>query len=122
MIACPRSYGITVSKPFTAIDHSKNELSVDPVTGKPMAKDQLMWFIKKGDVILSNEPRIVEESFAKIFSENDLRRGEIPIYAYDDDDIPERFANARNGKFILIGHSSMIYALTCLRINPSSYA
>jgi len=96
MIPCPRSYGITVSKPFTATDHGQNELVMDPVTRRPMAKDQLMWFIKKGDVILSNEPRIVEQSFAKIFSENDLRRGEIPIYAYDDDDIPDRFAHSWN--------------------------
>jgi len=108
MIACPRSYGIIVNKSFTATENIDDDYVVDPLTGKPMAKEQLMWFFKKGDVILSNEPRAVKHSFHKIFSENDLRNGGVPIYAYDADDIPERFAHSRNGKLKFIGRYSML--------------
>ena len=108
MGACPRSYGVSVSESFSEIRHNDQDHFVDPLTKKSMAKEQLMWLIKKGDLILSDEPRVVKQSFTKNFSEMDLRKGTIPIYAYYDDDIPGRFANSQNGKLIFSGHCSML--------------
>ena len=72
-----------------------------------MAKEQLMWLIKKGDLILSDQPKVVRRWFTMNFPENGPRRGTIPIYAYDDDDIPKRLGNSKNGKL----NSSSSYLL-----------
>ena len=111
MSACPRSYGVSVSESFSEIHHGIRDRFVDLITEAPMAKEQLLWLIKKGDLILSDEPKVVTHIFNKSFTETELRAGTIPIYSYDDDDIPERFANSERGKFICVDHSPR--ALTC---------
>jgi hypothetical protein len=97
MNACPRSYGVSVSESFSEIRHHPEDLVVDPITKTPIAKEQLMWLIKKGDLILSDKPEEIIQQFTKNFSETDQRKGEMRIYAYDDDDIPERFSISQNG-------------------------
>jgi len=69
-----------------------------------LAKEQLIWFIKKGDVILSDQPRVVKKWFSINFLATGPRMGRVPIYTYDDDDIPDRFSNAENDL-------SLLYAL-----------
>ncbi|KAH0558449.1 hypothetical protein GP486_004895 [Trichoglossum hirsutum] len=61
-----------------------------------MAREQLLWLIKKGDLILSNEPKVAQQRFTRNFYENGSRKGKIIIYAYDDDDIPERLYNSES--------------------------
>ena len=75
---------------------------MDSTAGKPMAKEQLMWLIKKGDLILSANPAEVKQVFTKAFSETDARNGYLCIYTYGHDDIPNRLANAENGKFNIL--------------------
>ncbi|KAH0538333.1 hypothetical protein FGG08_005068 [Glutinoglossum americanum] len=96
MSACPRSYGVSVSQSFSEIQHDDQDYFVDPLTKTPMAKEQLMWLIKKGDLILSDEPKVVKQWFTKIFSETGPREGKIPLYAYSEDDIPERTFDSQN--------------------------
>jgi len=57
-----------------------------------MAKDQLMWLIKKEDLILSNKPKEVAATFTKNLTETGVKTGTIPVYVYDGDRgrIPER--------------------------------
>jgi len=93
MSACSRSYGVSVSESFSNIRHNVKDHFIHKV---PMAMEQLLWLIKKGDLILSNEPRVVKQNFSKSFSETETRTGTIPIYSYDDDDIPERIAYAQH--------------------------
>jgi hypothetical protein len=107
MSACPRSYGVSVSESFSEIRHDDRDLVLDPLTKTPMAKEQLMWLIKKGDLILSNDPMVVKRGFTMNFSEMSPRKGIIPIYAYDYDDIPPRFCGAKNGRLIFFGHCSI---------------
>jgi hypothetical protein len=63
---------------------------VDPITEAPMAMEQLLWLIKKGDLILSDVPTVVTQIFNKAFSKTEPRTGTIPIYSYDYDDLPEK--------------------------------
>jgi hypothetical protein len=105
MSACSRSYGVSVSESFSDIRHNVKDRSVHPIARVPMAIEQLLWLIKKGDLILSNEPKVVKKFFTKTFSETEERIGTLPIYSYDDDDIPERLANAQCGKLIRYDHS-----------------
>jgi hypothetical protein len=108
MSACPRSYGVSVSESFSEIRHNNRDHFVDPLTKTPMAKEQLIWLVKKGDLILSDETRVVKEWLTVKFLETTERRGNIPIYAYDDEDIPERLSTAQNGRLIFSGHCSML--------------
>jgi len=122
MSACPQSYGVSVSASYSHIEHHSQDQVVDSLTKTAMAKEQLMWLIKKGDLILSDQPKVVRRWFTMNFPEQGPRRGMIPIYAYDDDDIPERLGNSKNGK--LNGSSSHLlpYPNQCLRINCPPYA
>ena len=61
MTPCPRHFGVSVSECFSEIRHPPEDRVVDPVTGMAMAKDQLLWLIKKEDLILSDDPRVVEQ-------------------------------------------------------------
>jgi hypothetical protein len=81
-----------------------------------MAKEQLLWLIKKGDLILSDEPKVVRQIFNKTFSKTEPRIGTIPIYSYDDHYPPERFNEYEHeyGKLIqYIRSDSSPCALTC---------
>jgi hypothetical protein len=97
MSACARSFGLSVNSLYSNITHNTKDRVVDALTNTPMAKEQLIWMIKKGDLILSNEPKTVKSSFSKNFTEQDGRTGSFRIYAFDGDDLPDRLANAQKG-------------------------
>jgi hypothetical protein len=109
MSACSRSYGVSVSESFSETRHDIQDRIVDPITEAPMANEQLLWLIKKGDLILSDEPIVVTQIFNKTFSKTEPRTGTIPIYSYDYNDLPEKIYEFEyeHGKLI---HST--YALT----------
>lgn len=98
MKACPRNYGVSVSELFSEIRHHHDDVRVDPITKKPIAREQLLWLIKKGDLILSDKSQEIKQEFTKIFSPSSVRKGELPIYSYDDDDIPGRLSISQNGE------------------------
>lgn len=87
--------------PFSDITHDVRDRVEDPLV-PIMAKDQLVWLIKKEDLILSNEPKEVTAPFTVNLTETGPRNGTIPIYAYDGDRdrLPDRLANAENGLLI----------------------
>jgi hypothetical protein len=102
--ACPRSYGISVNEPFSNVLHDERDRVVDPINNMIMAKDQLKWLIKKGDLMLSNQPKVTRRWFNISFQEHGPRNGDIPIYAYDFNDLPERCGDSLNGKPIVFSH------------------
>jgi hypothetical protein len=58
----------------------------------------MKWLVKKGDVILSNRPREVSQSFNVEFTAASKKAGSLPIYSYPDDDhIPDTFENRQHG-------------------------
>jgi len=111
MSACARSYGVCIHAPFSEIAHDRRDRIEDTLTTAAMAKDQLMWLIKKEDVILSDKPKEVTATFTKNFTETGARTGSIPIYVYDGDRdrIPDRLANSKNGS--LISFSNLILSI-----------
>lgn len=96
MSACPRSYGISADIAFSEIVHDPAERIRDETTMKDVARDQLKWLIKKGDLILSDQMRAVSSSLKIDFKASQPKRGTIPIFAYDDDDLPDSLTHARN--------------------------
>jgi hypothetical protein len=110
MSACARSFGVSVNSLYSDIDHNPKDQVVDPLTKNTMAEKQLVWLIKKGDLILSNEPKIVKTTFNRNFTEQDTRTGKFQIYAFDGDDLPDRLANAQNGSSFVFLFSAFLSA------------
>jgi hypothetical protein len=105
MKAWSRYYGVSVDEKFSNIRHDVKDLKFDYMTQTWVAKGQLMWLIKKGDLIISDPqmPPVAEYSFDFMFPETHDRRGSIRIYSYDDEDAPENLADAIGGKIHYIG-------------------
>jgi hypothetical protein len=101
MEECVRSYGIRVAEEFSEIRHHEpQDQGRVRVNGTRMAEDQMLWFMHKGDVILSNETREVERIVAVQFSGDDheTRHGTMKIYASDEERPPPRYRPARHGE------------------------
>ncbi|KAH8685431.1 hypothetical protein BGZ60DRAFT_522721 [Tricladium varicosporioides] len=99
MSACPRSYGIAQHVAFSDVESHVNDQIEDPITGSALAKDQLLWLIKKGDLILSSRPKDVTGHVTVQFAESGPRTGSIQIYAYDKEnkgDLPKRLMSCEN--------------------------
>ncbi|KAE8452931.1 hypothetical protein EG329_013203 [Mollisiaceae sp. DMI_Dod_QoI] len=98
MTACDRSYGVSYNAPFSDIAHDREDHYLDLISKTAMAEDQLMWLVKKDDLILSDEPKEATATFTKKVVNKDSTKGTIPIYVYDGcrDRIPDRLADAEN--------------------------
>lgn len=99
MSACARSYGVCPRVAYSEIVHDKRDLIEDPLTTTAMANDQLIWLIKKDDLILSSEPKEITADFIQNFTETSARAGTLVIYAYDGDRdrLPDRLVNSESG-------------------------
>lgn len=97
MTSCKRFYGVSVTEKYSDIRHNEQDRIYDPLTHSSMAEGQLMWLIKKGDLLLTEKPKTVEQMFTYKFPERSIRKGRIKVYTYADDDAPERVSNAREG-------------------------
>ncbi|KAF8851719.1 hypothetical protein BDZ45DRAFT_730704 [Acephala macrosclerotiorum] len=96
MSACPRSYGVLDSTLFSEVDNQSEDRVKDTILNMDMAKDQLRWLIKKGDLVLSNRIKEVSRPFDRMFTEYGSKKGTIPVFAYNYDDLPERYDNSHN--------------------------
>jgi hypothetical protein len=83
MVECPMSYGITMSQPYSSYLHDKADAYRDPFDAKWKARDQMVWLIKKGDVLLSSQPTEAITKFCRRFSLNDPKLFATNLVAYD---------------------------------------
>ncbi|KAF2495164.1 hypothetical protein BU16DRAFT_539159 [Lophium mytilinum] len=98
MKTCPRSYGIVLNETFRGSMFHLEDRYTDTVTGDVKAQGQITWLVKKGDLILSDEGRTSSKEFRVSFQgtvEAGERKKKLSIYEYEDDDLPDRFQNAR---------------------------
>src|ERR1700712_2975095 len=98
MSPCRQSFGITFPEPYSDLKHREEDSYLDPLTKKVMAGGQLHWLIRKGDLILSDQPTTAVKAIQFTFQKHDKIKKELPIYMYPEEDIPERFHNSWNGK------------------------
>jgi hypothetical protein len=102
MEECQRSYGLAVSEEYSAIKHLEpKDVAPSKLSQTYMAEEQMLWLIRKGDVLLSDLPREVSTPVALQFDINDvhLRRGKMPIYGSSDERAPNRYRGARRGMY-----------------------
>jgi hypothetical protein len=98
MRTSPRSFGIVLDEAYTPTKYGAKDRDTDFMTANVIAPRQITWLVKKGDVILSDEGKTSEKAFTFPFQETGVRKFGLPIYEYEDDDLPDRFQNAREGE------------------------
>lgn len=99
MLKCAKSYGISISQPFSAYLHSAESNSYsDPFDNKRKAKEQVVWLVKKGDLILSNEPKNASTTFCRRFGVRDPKVFITNLVTYTADDAPNSLDKVLTGK------------------------
>ncbi|ETI21666.1 hypothetical protein G647_08013 [Cladophialophora carrionii CBS 160.54] len=90
MRACLRNYGMRVSQQYSAFKHSARRTTYqDPFDGNTKAGNQMIWLIKRGDLILSNKGNYSSIQICRRFGINDDRFFTTALLANDDDEVPE---------------------------------
>lgn len=98
LTTCAKNYGVVLNEMDSIHKYNRNDTYIDPVTNNTMAKKQITWLIRKGDLISSDEKRdAAEKEFMHTFSGSDDGKFQLPIYEYADDDLPDRFETGQNG-------------------------
>lgn len=94
-----KSYAIVVDEPATYMANEE-DVYTHSLTTMKLARQQFAWLVRKGDLILSDEPKMAEKEFTRTFVASDSRRFDFPVYVYpdEDDDVPERWVNGQHGK------------------------
>jgi hypothetical protein len=98
MKSCPQSYGILCNNTHPASKHTSKDCYANSSTDMPMSNGQLIWIIRKGDLLFSNKRKVVEEMFQFAFIETDSRKFKLCVYEYPDIDLPDRFETAKEGR------------------------
>ena len=97
MRRCRRNYGLSVSEPFSSFKHSEKDAYIDEFDGEKKAKEQMVWLIKKGDAIMSNQPKHASISLCRKFGRSDPRIFRTYLVSSDDVGAPQRFADIPEG-------------------------
>jgi hypothetical protein len=66
-----RSFGIVLSQPFSPYLHADQTVYDDPFEKGRKVRGQIMWLIKKGDLLLSNEEKHAQIDFCRRFGPQD---------------------------------------------------
>lgn len=73
---CPRHYGMCVSEAYADWRHDSDRTVTDRFLGRQVVPDQLIWLIRKGDVILPDEPIVSTFAITYIFTRRALEAGD----------------------------------------------
>ncbi|KAI7390590.1 actin-like ATPase domain-containing protein [Hortaea werneckii] len=83
-----RHYGVVVNRPFDEKVHSDSVKYWDDFESCWKAKDQMRWYIRKGDTIPSDAPVLF--SFYRCFELNDRKEANHALIVCDDDNAPSQ--------------------------------
>jgi hypothetical protein len=96
---CPKSWGLMVTQEYTSSRHGREyKTFTDSTTNKRLADGKMIWLIKKGDLVLSDDPKVGTHRFTWSFKAHDTRTFHLPIYEYNKDDLPSKYANSASGE------------------------
>jgi len=97
MRKCSKSYGIVVSQPYSTYLHAEEDRYRDGFDNEWKAKEQMVWLLKKGELILSNEPKQASTRFCRRFGITDPREFITNLVIYNGDDTPQSLAGIPSG-------------------------
>jgi hypothetical protein len=97
---CSTSYGIKINQTMRVYKYDKTDVIRNPVTNDVIAQHQMIWLIRRGDLLLSDVHKETEQQVVYHFMTESGRKFQLPIYEYPNDDEmePKRFQDAQHGK------------------------
>lgn len=96
----PRSYGIVLDNHYSELTTDVRDKYVHPLTKQVMGRQQFTWLIKCGELLQSDESRIVEQHFDVKFRAKDTKVFKMAVYAHlhNDGDLPDRWKTGQHGE------------------------
>ncbi len=98
---CPRSYGITLSQKFAAhLMHGEGDVFTDKLHGSAMARNQIVWLVRKGDLIPPGGPIVATYNLACNFTNTDIAHNmltRVSLVASDSDERATRLSDLVDG-------------------------
>ena len=90
---------MVLNETYSVYRNSSKDIYTDTLTDNIMAKQQITWLIRRGDLLLSDVKKETKKEFMFRFQESEDRKFRLPIYEYpnDDDDVPDRFEVGQTG-------------------------
>lgn len=98
MTPCPRNYGLSLDQSYSQGTHDGRDVYTDPLTNQSLAGHQMTWLIRKGDLLIDNETRIIERKVCWRFRQGDNQGWTLKLYEYLDDDAPDRYQTSQTGQ------------------------
>ena len=99
---CTSSYGLLLEpeylRPGFRFSH---DAYMDSVAVPASAEQELMWLIRRGDLLLSGQHKEVIQHLSFHFQESYGRKRKVPVFEYADDDVPTFYETAESGKSAL---------------------
>jgi hypothetical protein len=102
MRGCVRNYGVKVSQSFSAFRHLGQSSYQDPYDGHTKAKNQMVWLIKTGDLVLSDKGNYSSVEIGRKFKMEDNKYFSTILFASEHDEAPE--GHLYNGVCFLCSH------------------
>ena len=111
LTTCPRHYGLCVSQKHADWKHDSDNTVTDKYHGRQIIPDQLVWLIRKGDVILPDKPIVSTFVITCKFTKEALKTGgtvRITFVATDEEPPPSNLSKLPRGTVYLFFHASIV--------------
>ncbi|KAI9777865.1 MAG: hypothetical protein M1839_008542 [Geoglossum umbratile] len=122
--SCPRHYGVCVSQIYADWAHDSARVVIDEFHGRQVVRDQLIWLVQRGDVILPDKPVVSTFSIGYRFTPRHLELGEsvrMVIVATALERPPSNLSDLPRGKEYLTCPHSLQSILECLHQGQQTY-
>jgi hypothetical protein len=102
MRSSQKHYGISVSQAHSTYRHTSEDAYTDPFDGERKGKEQMIWLIKKGDMLLSNKTKHASVDICRRFGLRDPRIFITKFITSDEDVAPTRLRDIPKGELHLL--------------------
>ena len=101
MSPCKRNFGIVVNRKWSDYRHKTRDSFQDGKDGKWRARDQMEWLLRKGDLILSNEPKEVKTEFHWKFDPKERTERQIKLVVHHGKKVADAYRDLFAGAYFL---------------------
>jgi hypothetical protein len=98
--AVPITYGINLTEHFRSTENNYRDIFADPKTRRVYPGGSMCWMIKQGDLVMATDHLIADKEMLYTFSEEQGDTLTLPVYMYDREDLPKRFAEVASGMYV----------------------
>jgi len=88
-----KHYGTAAAELFRPGVHHQEDLHVDEITGRRLARGQMTWLCEKGDRLAEAQPKTIGIEVSRLFEPHDAREVAGVLVGCTEDVAPKRFAD-----------------------------